>query len=124
MEAGSAAPRVDRPVYPRRVDHNTVTEGGIDKLAEACASGPVQRLVFDLPDPSMADGETRAAVAEIDAQACARRQPFETIVLPLAFVATLLRQPQRFLLAASYRGLCVGFLRYGGGLRHTQPISR
>ena len=33
MEAGSAALRVDWPVYPRRAEHNTVTEGGIqDRL--------------------------------------------------------------------------------------------
>ena len=28
MEAGSAALRVDRPVYPRRAEHNIVAEGG------------------------------------------------------------------------------------------------
>ena len=28
VEAGSAAPRVDWPVYPRRAEHNTVAEGG------------------------------------------------------------------------------------------------
>jgi hypothetical protein len=30
VEAGSAALRVDRPVYPRRAEHNTVAEGGIE----------------------------------------------------------------------------------------------
>ena len=30
MEAGSAALRVDWPVYPRRAEHNTVAEGGIE----------------------------------------------------------------------------------------------
>jgi hypothetical protein len=30
MEAGSASPRSAREAYPRRADHNTVTEGGID----------------------------------------------------------------------------------------------
>jgi hypothetical protein len=28
VEAGSAALRVDWPVYPRRAEHNTVAEGG------------------------------------------------------------------------------------------------
>jgi hypothetical protein len=48
VEAGSAALRVNWPVYPRRVDHNTVMEGGIDKRAEAFASGPVRRRPNDL----------------------------------------------------------------------------
>ena len=30
VEAGSAALRVDWPVYPRRAEHNTVAEGGIE----------------------------------------------------------------------------------------------
>ena len=30
VESGSAAPRVDWPVYPRRAEHNTVAEGGIE----------------------------------------------------------------------------------------------
>jgi hypothetical protein len=30
VEAESASLRVDRPVYPRRLKHNTVAEGGID----------------------------------------------------------------------------------------------
>ena len=30
MEAGSAALRIDWPVYPRRAEHNTVAEGGIE----------------------------------------------------------------------------------------------
>jgi len=35
VEAGSAALRVDWPVYPRRADHNTVAEGGNRRWAEA-----------------------------------------------------------------------------------------
>jgi hypothetical protein len=31
--SGSAALRVDWPVYPRRVEHNTVAEGEIDELS-------------------------------------------------------------------------------------------
>ena len=34
VEAGSAALRVDWPVYPRRAEHNTVTEGGNRRWAE------------------------------------------------------------------------------------------
>ena len=37
VEAGSAALRVDWPVYPRRTEHNTVAEGGNRRWAEtAC----------------------------------------------------------------------------------------
>ena len=35
MEAGSAALRVDWPVYPRRAEHNTIAEGGNRRWAEA-----------------------------------------------------------------------------------------
>ena len=38
VEAGSAALRVDRPVYPRRADHNTVAEGGNRRLAETASA--------------------------------------------------------------------------------------
>jgi hypothetical protein len=62
VEAGSTSPRVDRPVYPRRVDHNTVTEGGIDNGQKL----PVQRLKSD------------------------RRQPQDDVALTLA-VAQMLR---------------------------------
>jgi hypothetical protein len=34
VEAGSAALRVDWPVYPRRAEHNTVAEGGNRRWAE------------------------------------------------------------------------------------------
>jgi hypothetical protein len=34
VEAGSAALRVDWPVYPRRAEHNTVAEGGNRRLDE------------------------------------------------------------------------------------------
>ena len=40
VEAGSAAPRVDWPVYPRRAEHNTVAEGGNRRWAEHGASSP------------------------------------------------------------------------------------
>ena len=38
VEAGSAAPRVDWPVYPRRAEHITVAERGNRRWAENCAS--------------------------------------------------------------------------------------
>ena len=36
--SGSAAPRVDRPVYPRRAEHNTVAERGNRRSAIASSS--------------------------------------------------------------------------------------
>jgi hypothetical protein len=41
---GMQAPRIDRPVYPRHVDHNTVTGGGI-------ADEPTQIVTWKLPIP-------------------------------------------------------------------------
>jgi hypothetical protein len=39
--SGSAAPRVDRPVYPRRAEHNTIAEGGNRRCAgRGPTSGP------------------------------------------------------------------------------------
>jgi hypothetical protein len=43
VEAGSAALRVDWPVYPRRAEHNTVAEGGNRRSAVASSSGSVCR---------------------------------------------------------------------------------
>jgi hypothetical protein len=44
--SGSAAPRVDWPVYPRRAEHNTVAEGGIRDLPSrpqaGSGAGPVR----------------------------------------------------------------------------------
>ena len=37
--SGSAAPRVDWPVYPRRAEHNTVAEGGNRRWAETAPAG-------------------------------------------------------------------------------------
>ena len=39
-EAESASLRVDPSVYPRRVDHNTVTEGGIEDGARLARQDP------------------------------------------------------------------------------------
>ena len=38
MEAGNAALRVDRPVYPRRAEHNTVAEGEGIEVDRDCVS--------------------------------------------------------------------------------------
>src|SRR5271170_1959877 len=46
VEAGSAALRVDWPVYPRRAEHKTVAEGGNRKMGRDCASEPAQRLEY------------------------------------------------------------------------------
>jgi hypothetical protein len=42
VEAGSAALRVDWPVYPRRAEHNTVAEGGNRRLAETARQNAIQ----------------------------------------------------------------------------------
>ena len=39
---GVQAPRVDRSVYPRRVEHNTLTKGGVENGGDASASRYVQ----------------------------------------------------------------------------------
>ena len=39
VEAGSAALRVDWPVYPRGAEHNTVAEGGNRRWAETAPAG-------------------------------------------------------------------------------------
>ena len=41
VEAGSAALRVDWPVYPRRAEHNTVAEGGNRRWAETARQNAV-----------------------------------------------------------------------------------
>jgi hypothetical protein len=41
VEAGSAALRVDWPVYPRRTEHNTVAEGGNKRWAETARQNGV-----------------------------------------------------------------------------------
>jgi hypothetical protein len=51
VEAGSAALRVDWPVYPRRAEHNTVAEGGNRRWAETCPSECVPIALAEA-DPS------------------------------------------------------------------------
>ena len=47
VEAGSAALRIDWPVYPRRAEHNTVAEGGNRGWAEiASAEMGIGRQMF------------------------------------------------------------------------------
>ena len=49
MEAGSAAPRVDWPVYPRRAEHNTVAEGGNRRWAETASAESPAPIAADWP---------------------------------------------------------------------------
>ena len=44
---GVQAPRVDRPVYPRRVDHSTLAKGGIANGPRLCTSDPFSDFVSD-----------------------------------------------------------------------------
>jgi hypothetical protein len=59
VEAGSASPRVDWPVYPRHVEHSTIGEGAIDDVcrADPCPAGstPMSRSL------SLSDGPRKAA---------------------------------------------------------------
>ena len=41
---GVQAPRVDRPVYPRRVEHNTLAEAGIENGARLARQDPLSDL--------------------------------------------------------------------------------
>ena len=61
VEAGSAALRVDWPVYPRRAEHNTVTEGGNRRWARDCAS---ERAPIALAEGGPEDPRAKAS-AEI-----------------------------------------------------------
>ena len=61
MEAGSAAPRVDRPVYPRRADHNTPPREGI---GDGSTGAPALRL-----------DEPKNGVAVVFARSAQRTQP-------------------------------------------------
>ena len=55
VEAGSAALRVDWPVYPRRAEHNTVAEGGNRRWAETAS----ERVPI-----ALAEGSTRGPPGE------------------------------------------------------------
>ena len=50
MEPGSAALRVDWPVYPRRAEHNTVAEGGNRRWAETPSAGAIVGARHVVPD--------------------------------------------------------------------------
>jgi hypothetical protein len=55
----SAAPRVDRPVYPRRAEHNTVAEGGNRRWAEIARRPVVLVELADDPEDRVRDAATR-----------------------------------------------------------------
>ena len=60
--SGSAAPRVDWPVYPRRAEHNTVAEGG-NRRSTIAASSQIRRSRFSLASfsyPTDPRGSVRA----------------------------------------------------------------
>ena len=63
VEAGSAALRVDWPVYPRRPEHNTVAEGG-NRRSTIAASSQTVRSPFALASGSTATLPT-GSVAQI-----------------------------------------------------------
>ena len=64
VEAGSAALRVDWPVYPRRAEHNTVAEGGNRRWAEIA-----RQNAFQSRWPRPTRGTPAKASAEIDVAA-------------------------------------------------------
>src|SRR5208337_5077546 len=57
VEAGSAALRVDWPVYPRRAEHNTVAEGGNRRCA---GRGPTRGPPVESPALIAALGQKTA----------------------------------------------------------------
>jgi hypothetical protein len=60
--SGSAAPRVDWPVYPRRAEHNTVAEGG-NRRSTIAAASQIRRSPFSLASfsyPTDRSGSVRA----------------------------------------------------------------
>ena len=77
----SAAPRVDRPVYPRRAEHNTVAEGGNRRWAEtarlpaklsgACALHPASSGGYE-PENGVAVALPRSAHGPLLTQTLAR----------------------------------------------------
>jgi hypothetical protein len=69
VEAGSAALRVDWPVYPRRAEHNTVAEGGNRRSAIAFSSqiSRSPRSVVRFSYPTLPSGSV--AVISSDAAA-------------------------------------------------------
>ena len=61
VEAGSAALRVDWPVYPRRAEHNTVAEGGNRRWAET--TGLLWASLWEVLDPPSLPTAVKAANA-------------------------------------------------------------
>jgi hypothetical protein len=69
VEAGSAALRVDWPVYPRRAEHNTVAEGG-NRRSTIAASSQIRPSPFSLTlfsNPTLPTGSVRAIASNASA---------------------------------------------------------
>ena len=64
VEAGSAALRVDWPVYPRRAEHNTVAEGGNRRWAETARQNRSNRAGRGRPEDP-AGGLSGAALGDV-----------------------------------------------------------
>ena len=62
MEAGSAALRVDWPVYPRRTEHNTVAEGGNRGWAEIARQNAVPIALAEADQRPPGPGPLRGGV--------------------------------------------------------------
>ena len=93
VEAGSAALRVDWPVYPRRAEHNTVVEGGNRRWAEIARQNAVPIALAE------ADQRTRPGLSGGRAGGCrknaAPRDPDprgERIAFPLGVLEPSLFQ--------------------------------
>src|SRR5271166_4127075 len=76
VEAGSAALRVDWPVYPRRAEHNTVAEGGNRKMGRDCASELVPiALAEGRPEDPRAKASAEIDVAAVTVEGSPHRGP-------------------------------------------------
>ena len=73
--SGSAAPRVDWPVYPRHAQHNTVAEGRNRRWAETARDNALQsrlpRLTRGLPAKASAEIDVAAETVEGSPRSCA-----------------------------------------------------
>jgi hypothetical protein len=96
--SGSAAPRVDWPVYSRRAEHNTVAEGGNRRSTIAASSQALALLVGLVhlpPDPSRsvrAMASNASAVMAMRIKRQARR--VSDLLQPAFFVFTPQRSPE------------------------------
>jgi hypothetical protein len=60
VEAGSAALRVDWPVYPRRAEHNTVAEGGNREWTETARQNGVPSRLYSSNTLASAERPSRS----------------------------------------------------------------